>query len=98
MVTSFPDTQIGSSGLTLLHSYLMADAIRPLLGSSEPQATQGQSGHVRAAPGTKENYLPREANTAQAVSRVSIPLFCVIKGPIVETQITQRWHVQCLIT
>lgn len=66
---------------------------RALPGSSKPQATQGQSSHVTAAPGTKENYLPREANTARAVSRVSIPLFCVVKGPIVETQITQRWHV-----
>lgn len=71
---------------------------RLLLESSKPQATPGQSSHVRAVPGTKENYWPQEANTAWAESRVSIPLFCVIKGPIVETQITQRWHVWRLIT
>lgn len=98
MVASSFDKQFGFPDSTLLHSYLISDPARTLLASSKPPATQRQNNHVRAVPGTKENYLPQEANTAGAVSKVSIPLFYVIKGPIVETQITQRWHVQCLIT
>ena len=90
--------QFDFPGSTLLHSCLNSEPAKALPWELKASGHTRAEQPVRVAPGTKENYLPREANTAGAVSTVSIPLFCVIKGPIVEAQITQRWHVQCLIT